>query len=342
MNQSHHLIQRLNQLVATKAWKEAYEAAEKLWDCPSYKTPPSDPQLLETYIHSLFTVAELLRSRPENYVISPYGVHRPIQHFWMISTRAVAAMKRVYSIDDGHVPSFTNASAKEAAANKLGILYEDGGYHNTAVWWFGQALSLARATGEKKNMLLNLHGLARNFNTLANFREAGPCYDEMLHILEDMPPSRSSVQARHAAMYQVQHGDEPRGEAIMRGLIEAVLVRPSSADLSEPVPTWFAGALHALGTHYIATERAGGDQTGSHGHPKHPTLRPARTRAAGHTRTDCQTAPAQGPTRPCAQRVRSSSRRQHHGIHCLSPSTWSPGLSNCGSTLRTPRGSRSL
>jgi hypothetical protein len=70
-----------------------------------------------------------------------------------------------------------------------------------------------------EHLLLNLQGLARNLNTVGNVVDAQPHYDEMLQRLEELPPAqRVSRGLAHAAMYQLQHGDHGRGEALMRTL----------------------------------------------------------------------------------------------------------------------------
>jgi CHAT domain-containing protein/tetratricopeptide (TPR) repeat protein len=170
---------------------------------------------------------------------------------------SIEALKRAYSLDDGRIHPDRGASAREAAAYKLGKIYEEARCHHTAVSWFRRSLSDARSGGVTENVLLNLHGLARNLNTAANFVEAGSCYDEMLQLLEHLAPAEQvSSGLAHAAMYHLQHGDRARGEAIMRTLATDALHRRSRYFRSARIPMWFAAAVHGLGVHYAANGRA--------------------------------------------------------------------------------------
>jgi len=136
------------------------------------------------------------------------------------------------------------------------MIYEQARCHNTAVVWLRRSLSDARSVGLTENVLLNLRVLAQNLNTLANYPGARPCYDEMLQLLEDLPPSEQiSGGLVNAAMFHLQHGDQARGEAIMRTLRTDALHPHSTHFGTSPIPTWFAAALHASGMYYIATAR---------------------------------------------------------------------------------------
>jgi tetratricopeptide (TPR) repeat protein len=175
----------------------------------------------------------------------------------VISSRTIAALERAHSLDDGHIRAGQNSSAKEAAAFNLGKVFEKAACHNTAVSWFRRSLHLARSGGVNENVLANVHALAQNLNTLGNYNEARPCYDEMLQILENVPLAQQvSGGLAHAAVYDLQHGDQVRGEAIMRTLRADALQVHSAYFASTRIALWFASALHAFGMHYIATGRA--------------------------------------------------------------------------------------
>lgn len=204
--------------------RPSYLAARELLEYPGYEAELTDARLRDDYLEALFTVARVLGAHGED------------------------ALKRAYSLDDGHVPADRDSSAKEAAANWLAGIYEKRQAHHTAVWWFRQSLTLARSVGVRQNILSNLRGLARNLNTLGNYPEAGPCYDEILRLLNDVPRQhRVSEGLAHAAMYQLEHGDHERGEAIMRELTGSAFGPSQSIEFgSKPIPFWFAAATHAL------------------------------------------------------------------------------------------------
>ncbi|MGH9972142.1 MAG: CHAT domain-containing protein [Pyrinomonadaceae bacterium] len=236
MKKLEKLINRLLQLDEREDRLGALKAAEELWQYP-YEAEITEDQQRDAYISALFYVADYF------------------QFVGRISYNAIAPLKRAYALDDGHFNATTNASAKEAAAYKLGALYENAKCHYSAVHWFRQSLSLARTSPVQENLPLNLDLLARNLETLDLYKEAGQYYDEMLEMLADTSPLADTLQwLVHAAIYQLHHGDQARGEAIMRKLASDNL--GGSADSrTGPLPLWFYEALNELGMHYIATGR---------------------------------------------------------------------------------------
>lgn len=247
---------RFTRLLQTKgsAQEDVLQAARDLWSCPSYEQDLSDTHLRDAYVDALFDIAELSRNTQDAVVISPYGFNKPPLPGSVISSTTIAALERAHSIDDGHIRAGRNSSAKEAAAFKLGEVFEKAACHNTAVFWFRRSLDLARSSGLIENLLANLRALARNLNTLSKHDEARPCYDEILQRLRDVPLAEQvSEGLAWAALYDLQHGDQARGEAIMRTLREDALQVHSVYFGSTRIDRWFADALHAFGMHYIAT-----------------------------------------------------------------------------------------
>jgi hypothetical protein len=53
-----------------------------------------------------------------------------------------------------------------------------------------------------------------------------------------------------AAMFQIQYGDWASGETLFQSLAQTLF-----ESSQQPLPTWFIPALHALGVHYLKTER---------------------------------------------------------------------------------------
>jgi CHAT domain-containing protein/tetratricopeptide (TPR) repeat protein len=251
-------LEHFNSVVGKEAPEIVLSAAKDLWSCPSYEQDLEDSPLRDSYIDALFDIANVFRNIPDYRVFSSYGINKPPLPGSIISSRTIEALKRAYSLDDGHIRADRNSSAKEAAAFKLGLIYEQARCHNTAAFWFRRSLLHARSVGGATEQLLpNLCGLARNLNTAANYDEAGPCYDEILTVLEDIAPAdRVPNGLAYAALYHLQHRDHARGEAIMRSLHADVLQTNSMYFGTSPIPLRFAAALHALGMHYIATGRA--------------------------------------------------------------------------------------
>nr|MBA2707696.1 hypothetical protein [Gemmatimonadaceae bacterium] len=98
MRNLENLIRRLNQLGdAGHDRREVYKAAEELWEYPSYESEITDYQLRDAYVLALFMVAGLFPSE-----------------------KAIAPLKRAYSLDRGHFEFGVKGSAKEFAAYSLG------------------------------------------------------------------------------------------------------------------------------------------------------------------------------------------------------------------------------
>jgi CHAT domain-containing protein len=229
------LIFRLNQLdVPGQDREELQKAAKELWEYPSYEEEITDDQLRDAYVRALFVVADLF----------PYK-------------NAIAPLKRAYALDDGHFDIAAQSSAKEAAAHKLGIVYEQLGSSHSAVWWFRKSLDFAEVTGVRNNILVNLGALGRNLEFLTLYIAAGQYYDQVLEILSSTPPRENDyVFLLPAAMYHILHGDQTRGEAFMRKWIVENLDPPHSNQFRHrPMESWVYEALHYLGMHYISTER---------------------------------------------------------------------------------------
>ncbi|CAN5663940.1 hypothetical protein BH18ACI4_BH18ACI4_06650 [soil metagenome] len=239
MKELEKLIQRLNQRVDNKDWPMAYQAAGELWRYPSYEEELKDKQLRDPYVGALFKVADLFRYQGSD------------------DATALTALKRAYSLDSGYSVTTAGASYKELGAHKLGSLYEEAKCHNSAVWWFRQSLSLARAAKVIDNILINLGRLALNLEIVGSYEEARQSYDEMLMTLSDRRPMKEYLHwLVPAAMFQIHHGVEARGEEIMRDLISATLQETSSTTSpAKALPLWFPASLNALGMHYIATKR---------------------------------------------------------------------------------------
>jgi CHAT domain-containing protein/tetratricopeptide (TPR) repeat protein len=251
------LLKRFNRVLASDEREEVLDAAGELLSSSSYERDLGDGPLRDSYVDALFDIADVFRSVPEFQVISPYGTNKPPDPDSVVSSTSIEAWKRAYSLDDGHIREGRDSSAREVAAHRLGQVYENARCHHTAVFWFRRSLSHARMVGLPEHLLFNLRGLARNLNTVGDFVAAGRCYDEMLHLLEDLPPAEQvSSGLAHAAMYHLQHGDQARGEAIMDALRTEALLPRSRYFPAARIPIWFAATLHGLGVHYIAIGRA--------------------------------------------------------------------------------------
>ena len=220
---------RFKRLLQTQDSAALLQAAGDLFSCPTYAQDLGDSRLRDPYVDALFVIADLFESTPDNEVISPYGLNKPPLPDSVISSTTIGALERAYSFDDGHIRTDRNSSGKQAAAFNLGKVFEKASCHNTAVFWFRRSLQLARSVDENETVLLNLQALARNLNTSGNYDEARLCYDEMLRRLEDLPlAQRVSGGLAHAALFDLQHGDLVRGEAIMGTLAADALRIPSS------------------------------------------------------------------------------------------------------------------
>jgi CHAT domain-containing protein/tetratricopeptide (TPR) repeat protein len=229
------LIGRVKQLSASGGhWEESYNAAEELWEYPSYEEEIKDNHTRDKYIIALFIVADLFP--PED---------------------ALAVLKRVYTLDSGHAEVAVKGSAKELAAYRLGALYEKLGSYHSAVLWYRRCLDLAQTTGVRGNTLLNLGALGRTFEFLALYEAAGQYYDQVLQMLSNVPPGeQDAVFLIPAAMYHILHGDQARGEAVLRLWMGTNLKEPRVYQVRrEPLEPWAYEALHYFGMHYIATGR---------------------------------------------------------------------------------------
>src|SRR5438093_12323550 len=113
MEKLEHLVERLQQLVERRAAREAvYKASEELWEYPSYEDEIGDRPLRDAYVRALFVVADLFGGE-----------------------KAIGSLKRAYALDDGTFDAAAGSSAKEAAAYKLGDLYDGLGSCCGARWW---------------------------------------------------------------------------------------------------------------------------------------------------------------------------------------------------------------
>jgi CHAT domain-containing protein/tetratricopeptide (TPR) repeat protein len=261
-SETRRRLDYFNSLLGTDSRESVLKAAQDLWDCPSYEQDVGDGPLRDSYIDALFDVAEVFRNIPPYRVVSPFGYNKAPLPESVISSMSINAWKRAYSMDDGRIRKGRDSAAREAAAHRLGQIYEKAQCLYTAVFWFKRALSHARSVGVAEHVLLNLKGVARNLNTLGHFAEAGPCYEEMLQLIEELPPAEQVASGlAHAAMFQLQHGRQARGEEIMRTLSEEALLPRSRYFGTRRIPHWFVGALHGLGVHYIATGRAQSAET---------------------------------------------------------------------------------
>ena len=233
MKKLENLVRRLNELVAAgQNRQEMQKAAEELWEYPSYKEEITDNHMRDAYISALCKVADLFSYE-----------------------KGIAPLERVYSLDSGHFDFGVKESAKEWAAYKLGVTYERLESYHSAVWWFRRSLSLAQTTGVRDHILLNLGALGRTLEFLAIYEEAGQYYDQVLQMLSSLPPRKNDyIFLIPAAMYHVLHGNQARGEAILREWIGANLKKQRQAH-REPLEDWAYQALHYLGMHYIATGR---------------------------------------------------------------------------------------
>lgn len=235
MKKLEYLIQRLYQLDQLRD-QTTLAAAEELWQYP-YEAELT-AELRDAYIGALFYVSDYFRLVGRS------------------SFKAVAPLKRAYLLDDGQFNPATGASAREAAAYKLGGLYETAKCHHSAVFWFRRSVSLARTSPAKHNLLTNLDFLARNLETLGFHEEAGQYYVEVLELLADAAPVGDALHwLINAAINQLHHGDEARGEALMRKLISENLKGRSDAG-TEPLPLRFYEGVIDLGYHYVATGRS--------------------------------------------------------------------------------------
>jgi len=231
MAQLGNLIRWLNQLnVPGQDKRERYKAAEAL--C---QYSPSEKELTDDRVRN-------------DYVLALFGAANAFS-----SERAIAPLKRAYSIDRGHFDYGVKGSAKEYAAYRLGQIYETlDSYHNAA-WWFRRSLELAQSVGIRKNTLLNLGALGRTLEFLSLHEQSGQYYDQVLSMLVSSPPEADDyVFLIPAAMHHVLHGDQARGETLLREWIAAHLGESASHPLqSTLLEPWAYEALHYLGMHTL-------------------------------------------------------------------------------------------
>ena len=240
--------------VLPASFKEAYEAAERVWAYPSYEDEVAGERARGAYVGALIQVAEYFQYALRRTRLSPEYPQRLVPA--QVSLWAVGPLKRAYELDAGRTVPGADFSYKEIAAHKLGLLYKRARCHHSAVWWFRQALRLARTTGARDNILANVHQLAWNLETLGQYEEAGVYYEELLATLAMMPPTDQPLEwIVHVAMFHVLRGDAARGEAIMRPVISALLGGPPSAARAAPVPIYLYTALHSLAMHLIEAGR---------------------------------------------------------------------------------------
>ncbi|MBA2706921.1 MAG: CHAT domain-containing protein, partial [Gemmatimonadaceae bacterium] len=118
-------------------------------------------------------------------------------------------------------------------------------------------LNLATTAGVTRNTLLNLGALGRNLEFLAHHEAAGQYYDQLLQMLSSSSRTENEeIFTIPAAMHHVLHGDQARGEAILREWIRTNLEETNSHRFRrEPLEQWAYEALHYLGMHFIATGR---------------------------------------------------------------------------------------
>jgi CHAT domain-containing protein len=224
----------LDQLCSSKAWSEALEAAAELWQVS--QDAVIEPSMRVTYARALYKVADLR----EYKAADPY--------------QATVVLRRAYEFaDDENRLDLSTPSLREGIAYRLGLSFQTAKCHRSAVFWFRRSLGLVRGRPNQNQLLLNLYGVAWNFELLQLPREAGPLYDEMRALLWPIT-DYNLLQERlrfllPLAMYQIYHGDCSLGETIMRSLLR-VLDTPGV-----PLPAYFAGGIGGLGNHYLAQGR---------------------------------------------------------------------------------------
>jgi tetratricopeptide (TPR) repeat protein len=235
MAQLQEPIRRLNQLdVSGQDKRERYKAADALWQYSPYEKELTDDRVRNDYVLALFSIANAFSSE-----------------------QAIAPLERAYSIDRGHFDYGVKGSAKEYAAYSIGRIYERLGSYHSAARWFRRSLELAQSVGIRENTLVNLGALGRTLEFLALHEQSGRYYDQVLSMLASSPPEADDHRFLiPAAMHHVLHGDQARGEALLREWIAAHLGQPSSRRLdSKSLEPWAYEALHYLGMHYVATGR---------------------------------------------------------------------------------------
>lgn len=103
------------------------------------------------------------------------------QHVSRDSYEASLALRRAYDFGVGEVPA-TNSipTLRENVAHRIGLLYEAGKCHRSAVFLFERALALAKTRPVLDHVLLNLYHVAWNLEPISLADEPGSYYDEIM------------------------------------------------------------------------------------------------------------------------------------------------------------------
>jgi CHAT domain-containing protein/tetratricopeptide (TPR) repeat protein len=235
MQNLQELCQKLDRLVADKAWDQGLKTAQKLW-ASLRDMPEVEPELQVICDRALLTVAEF---------------------FWQSADphSATSVLRRAYELGatenrvDLAIPSLC-----EHAAFRLGWLFQQAKCHQSAVYWNRRSLSLARPRQVQDHLLQNLYAVAWNLELQQSPADAAVLYDEILSLLwptvdDALLPARLRYLLP-AAMYQLYHGNAALGEAITDRL-RLLLGMPD-----QTYPEFFAAGLFGLGNYYLAQQRA--------------------------------------------------------------------------------------
>ena len=231
MNDIQTLIHEINQHVERENWEEALKAGKALWDLP-YEGQLMDPKFRTQYADAIKKVAEI-------YTYIDGDAFSGAQVF-----------KRLYEVADEHAGGAEEISDKDYAAYRLGSIYETAKLPHNALYWYKNTLDLARAR-KAENLLSNLYWVAWSYETLGELEQARIYYDEILNFTDKLKSLENHVNSLvPAAMFQIQYGDSASGEILFQSLAQTLF-----ESSQQPLPGWFIPALHAVGVHYLKTQR---------------------------------------------------------------------------------------
>lgn len=169
---------------------------------------------------------------------------------------AAHVLRRAFEWADATPYDVQRPSYREEIAWRVATVFEDAKCHRSAVYWYKQALALARSRSVADHVMRNLKGVAWNLEALED--EPGSespkaYYDDLLQLAwpeTDVEQLRSRLWMTNcAAMYALTHGDEARGLEVLSAHL--ALVTDGEGDFDP----WFGVSIHGVGLHYLATGR---------------------------------------------------------------------------------------
>ncbi len=232
MNDIQTLIHEINRHVKRENWEAARRAGKALWDLP-YESQLQDRKFRTQYADAVKKMAEI-------YTFIDKDIFSGAQAF-----------ERLYDVADEHVGSAQRVSDKDYAAYRLGSIYEAAKLPHNTVFWFKRALDLSRTRKKGEDLLFNLNLVAQSYETLGELEQSRIYYNEILNFADKLKSLENHVSSLvPAAMFQIQYGDSASGETLFQSLAQTLFKSDK-----QPLPNWFIPALHALGVHYLKTQR---------------------------------------------------------------------------------------